>query len=184
MRDNRTLYIDRGVILNLCATGRIVEILETLPYRCTVLDDVCQTPLLLCTNTQEDEEPLEREEISMASLVSTGVLEVEHFEQERYRQAFVAFAFHIRDRQAALLTVAEQRSATLAVDDKCIRRVLHRLAPYVPVMSTLTCLYTWQMKLQLPDADMRTTLRNMAHQAQFTPSDDDSLFAWWQRLVR
>jgi predicted nucleic acid-binding protein len=176
--------MDRGIILNLCATGCVVEILETLPYRSIILDDICQSPLFLWTSTPEDEELLAREEISITSLISAGVLEVEQFEKERYRQTYVAFASQIQDRQAALLTLAEQHSATLAIDDKRARKVLRHLAPYVPVFSTLACLNTWQTNRQLTNTDMRAILRNVADKAQFIPPDDDALFAWWQQLVR
>lgn len=184
MSGDRSLYIDRGVLLNLCATGHMGDILKALPFRCIILDEMCQSPLMLWTNSQEDEGLVEHEGVSIASLVSAGVLEVEHFEQERYGQAFVAFASYIPDRQAALLTLAEQLDATLAVDDKRIRRVLHRLAPYVPIKSTLSCLYTWQMSLRLLDSQMQPILRKMAYRAQFTPSDGDPLLDWWQRIVR
>src|SRR5260370_12113449 len=132
MSSKRSLYIDRGVLLNLCATGHVGDILKALPFRCIILDDVCQSHLMLWTNIPEDKGLLEHETISIDSLVNSGVLEVEHFEQERFRQAFVAFASYIPDRQAALLTLAEQLDATLAVDDKRTRKVLHQLAPYVP----------------------------------------------------
>src|SRR5258708_22655655 len=154
MSGDRSLYIDRGVLLNLCATGYVGDILKALPFRCIILDDVCQSPLMLWTNPQEDEGLVEHERVSIASLVSTGVREVEHFEQERFRQAFVAFASYIPDRQAALLTLDEQLDATLAVDDKRTRKVLHQLAPYVPIKSTLSCLKTWQTSLQLPDSQI------------------------------
>jgi hypothetical protein len=127
---------------------------------------------------------LEHETISIDSLVNSGVLEVEHFEQVRFRQAFVAFASYIPDRQAALLTLAEQLDATLAVDDKRTRKVLHQLAPYVPIKSTLSCLKTWQTSLQLPDSQIQPILRNMTYCAQFTPPDDDLLSGWWQSIVR
>src|SRR6266849_2229148 len=184
MSSNRSLYMDRGVLLNLGATGHIIEILKILPYQCIVLDDECKLPISLWTHAQEDEEPSRREEISITSLMSAGVLEVEHFERERYEQAFVAFAFHVRDEQARLLTLVEQPGATLATDDKRLRKVLCCLAPHVPVMSTLACLYAWQTNLKLPDADLRAIVRNVAHKAQFTPSEDDPLVAWWQQLIR
>ncbi len=183
MNESRTLYLDRGVLLNLCATGYAVEILRALPYQCTVLEDICQSPLFLWTQSQGGEELLEREEIAIAPLVSTGVLRVEHFEREQYKQAFVAFALHIRDRQAAMLAIAEQSDAALALDDKCTRRVLRRLAPHLLVISTLTCLYTWQMNVEIPDADMRAILKDVVHRAQFTPPDDDPLCGWWQGIV-
>lgn len=183
MNDSRTLYLDRGVLLNLCATGRTVEVLRALPYQCTVLEDICQSPLFLWTQSHGGEELLEYEEITIDLLVSAGVLRVEHFVRERYKQAFVAFALHIRDRQAALLAIAEQRNGVLALDDKCTRRVLHRLAPHVPVISTLTCLYTWQMSGELPDTDMQAILKDVANKAQFTPPEDDPLYAWWQGIM-
>ena len=183
MNDSRTLYLDGGVLLNLCATGHAVEILRALPYQCAILEDICQTPLFLWTQSNGGEELLEREEIAIAPLVSAGVLRVEHFEREQYKQAFVIFALRIRDRQAALLALVEQSDAALALDDKCTRRVLHRLAPHVLVISTLTCLYTWQMNVELPDGDLRAILIDVAHKAQFTPLDDDPLCGWWQRIV-
>jgi hypothetical protein len=179
----RSLYIDRGVLLNLGATGHLIEILETLPYRCIVLDDIYKLPLLLWTNAEEDEESSEREEISITSLTSAGILEVEQFEREGNMQAFVAFAFHVRDQQAKLLTLAEQHWATLATDDKRLRKVLNCHAPHVSMISTLTCLYTWQTHLQQPDEDLRSIARNMAQKAQFTPSEDEPLAAWWRQLI-
>ncbi len=183
MNDSRTLYLDRGVLLNLCATEHTVEILRALPYQFAVLEDMCQSPLFLYSQSQESEELSSHQEISIAPLVSAGVLRVEHFEREQYKQAFLAFALHFPDRQAALLALAEQSDAALALDDKCTRRVLHRLAPNLLVISTLTCLYTWQVSTELPDVDMRSILRDVAHRAQFTPPEDDPLCGWWQGLV-
>src|SRR5260370_7472356 len=114
MSGDRSLYIDRGVLLNLCATGYVGDILKALPFRCIILDDVCQSPLMLWTNPQEDEGLLEHERVSIASLVSSGVLEVEHFEQERYRQAFVAFASYIPNSQPPLLTLPDHLHPPLA----------------------------------------------------------------------
>ena len=184
MGSDNLLYIDRGVLTNLCATECAVEILQALPYCCATLNVVVEMPLFLWSTSRAGEELSARTEAPLISLLNSGVLEVHPAQRELYRQIFIVFACHFRDVQADLFTLATAHSATLAVDDGCTRRILHDIAPDLSLTSTLTLLQSWQIKHQLPDAVVQPALQSMAYKAQFMPLEDDPLLMWWEKIIK
>jgi len=141
-------------------------------------------PLFFWSTSQEGEELSACTEGPLIPLLNSGALEVQTAQREQNRQIFIVFACRFRDVQADLFTLASVRGATLAVDDRCTRRILHDIAPDLALTGTLALLQNWQIKLQLSDAAVESPLQSMAYKAQFVPREDDPLLTWWETIIK
>ena len=182
MSEDTLLYLDKGVLVNLWATGHVIAILQAMPYRCAVIEEMYPSSLLLWATAQNDEEPVDREEVSVLSLVQSGMLELHSFQQEKYIQSYIPFAQHVPDTKAALLTLTTVQNGILASDDRRTRRIFRQFAPGATLLGTLSFLHAWQKQLTVGQADMQTIVRLIKQKAQFLPPEDDPLFPWWTEL--
>src|SRR6266542_3051818 len=70
------VVVDACVVLNLYASGRVEEILASLPFRCLVAAQVRREALWYLTPSEEDNQRLQRREITLDPLVAARRLEV------------------------------------------------------------------------------------------------------------
>lgn len=183
MSEGNLLYIDKNMIANFWATEHAREILLAQPYRCAILDEPGIFPLLLWSEFGGEEEPIEREEVSITSLIQSGLLEAHQLQREQHVQTYIRFAQHISDKQAALFTLVATQGALLASDDQRTRRIFRQLFPDISIMSTLTFFHTWQKHDHIDDTDLRKIGQVVERRTQFLPPKDDPLLPWWRSLM-
>jgi hypothetical protein len=179
------VYLDAGVLVNLCATKRAEEILLAGPYRCAVVEKMREEPLSFWAEALEagSEQP-QSERLPFDTLVHHNALELHEFVFEQCGETFINFAVAFCDVQAMMLAMAVTNLAPVATDDRRIRRELRQLTPTVQVLSTLSLLQSWQQKLHLSDQEMQLLARLVTRRALFNPAEDDPLASWWRELVK
>jgi hypothetical protein len=184
MNEGSLLYIDRNMIANFWAAEHAREILLAQPYRCAILEEPSIVPLLLWSAKGSEEEQTEREEVSIASLTQSGVLEAHQLQREHHVQTYIRFAQLISDKQAALFTLVVTQGALLASDDQRTRRIFRQFFPDISIMSTLTFFHTWQKHDHVDDTDLRKIGQIVEQRTQFLPPKDDPLLPWWRHLIK
>lgn len=179
------VYLDAGVLVNLCATKRADEILREGPYQYAIVGEMREEPLTYWAEALEPlAEPPQSERLPFDRLIQNNALALHPFSFEQCGETFIDFAVTFRDVQAMMLALAVTNHAAIATDDRYIRRELRRFVPTIPVLSTLSLLHAWQGKLHISDQDMQLLMQLIAKRAFFIPVEDDPLAPWWNRLVR
>lgn len=168
---------DACVVINLVATGRSVEILAANDYRLLVLRAVADELGYLDIVGSE---PVERELIDLAPLVSAGSALVVDLVSEELEQ-FVIFARDVDDGEAAALAVAHRRDLRIATDDRKAQRVASQAEPSIGIIRTSELLRTWSESVEL--AEVSQVLRAIRDRAHYIPRTSDPNYAWWIRLL-
>lgn len=183
--DKELLYLDSGVVINLYATGQMAALLQALPYRCLIMDELQSRRLLLwAENTEEEQTQQEREAVDLSPLIEQGLLEVTACDVFANSEFFVAFAVSLPDSQAKMLTLAQAERAAIATDDICIQQIVQRIAPEITIYTTPTLLHQWETQRQKTNDEMRVLAQRIAHHALFFPEKEAPLYKWWMELIQ
>ncbi len=183
MSDDSLLYFDTGVLLNILATERAGDILQAIPYRCAITEDLRNTSCFLESNTAvKVKEPEDRGQAAIANSAFCYI-NVHEFDKYSHKVMYIKFAQCVPERKASILTLVIINNAFLASDDLRTRRVLHGLFPDVSVISTLTLLHEWEKRCHVLDRVMQNVALNVQENAQFIPLESDPLLPWWKNIV-
>lgn len=184
MSDDSLLYFDAGVLLNILATEQAEDILQTIPYRCAITEDLKDISCFLEKNVAIKTKELDGKDqtITTANL-ALHYINIHKFDRFSHRVMFVKFARHVPEKKASLLALVVTNNAFLASDDLRTKRVLRELFPEVPVISTLTILHEWEKQRCIPGRMMRNVALTVQEDAQFIPLDCDPLLPWWKSIV-
>jgi hypothetical protein len=174
--------LDACVLLNLHATGRVEEILRSLPSR-HIVSTYAAGESLWYLEREPSTGVLERRDVALGPLIGAGLLEVVDLTSEE-QVAFVAFAQQLGDGEAASGALAIGRSAAVATDDRRAREVFGSWIPPIRVIGTTTLLRSWELRAGIDPGEVASTLRAVRFGARFQPSDDDDEVAWWRERMR
>ena len=152
--------LDCCSLLNLYATRRLAEILGALGVRFAVAEAVVLQPL-----------------------VATGLLDVWQPKSEAEYVSFVNFAAEIDDGEAMTCALALHRGGAVVTDDRKTLRVLARLAPAVPALTTSQVLRLWVDSSRVDQTVIRTALVDVQARARFAPGKHDPLVGWWEGIL-
>jgi predicted nucleic acid-binding protein len=173
------LLLDACCLINLLATGRLEEILGTLPYRMATSRLVATEEVLSIGINDDLEAPLEREIVSMARLESSGSLSILELTTEAEKAGFVHFAAGLDDGEASICALAVCRKAIVATDDRKALRLLSREVPAIPVLQTSELLYQWAYLTGASPNLILSVLRAVRTRARFYPRRDAPRCEWW-----
>jgi len=189
----RLVFLDACCLINLFATGRAEEILQTLPQRFAVARYVAEEEVLeMGSDAADDEEgrvslpPLISELIENGLLMSSAVYSWEE------QQELVRFAVDLDDGEAHTFALAITRGAQVATDDKKAIRVFQvawgestaAANPRDAVVRTSELLFDWADRAQVPEADLIDIVRAVARHATFLPPRSDPHVGRWMKLLK
>lgn len=178
------LLLDACCLINLLATGRIEEILSTLPYRFATSRLVATTEILTIVRDVEPDAPLEREVIFPAQLEAMEDLTLLDLVTDEEIADFVRFAVELDDGEASVCASAIAHQGAVATDDRKALRVLGRVAPRVPTVQTPELFYTWARVSRANEREIGEVLRAVRNRGQFHPRRDAPCFEWWDSHFR
>lgn len=179
MQESKVMFVTKGVLANICASGCANEILAVQPYCCAILDDT--TFPVLWDTSPEGETKIESQKIGLA-LIKEGILHPYPFQREQYCSMNVLLGGHLREELAALFTLASVHHAAVALDDPVIRKRVIKLLPSVSLQSTLAIFYHWHMATGLSNSETLPVLQRITKLAHFLPPHDDPLLPWWRQI--
>ena len=183
MSDDSLLYFDTGVLLNILATERAMEILQAIPYRCAITEDLRNKSSLLSSNILVKMK--ESEEQSQTVMANSALRYINIHKCNRFSHGvtFVNFARCVPEEKASLLTLVITNNAFLASDDLRTRNVLFEYFPNSSVISTLNILHEWEKRCHVSSKEMQNIALIVQENAQFTPLDSDPLLPWWKSII-
>ncbi len=178
--DTGVLILDASGLLNLLATGRMMEIAEALPWQLAVVDYVMEREALYVrtvrVNAEEETIP-----VDLSPLIEEGLLLVMRMETPGEEASFVELAAVVDDGEAVTGAIALNRGHSVAIDDRKARRVLGEKSPGMGLVSTLELMHRWSESVTV--REVGEALRAMRHGARYFPGQRDPLYAWWRDIL-
>lgn len=175
----RPVLLDACVALNLLASG--VDL--------GTLADASPSAFLMARFSAAEVlwlDPLEagghREEVSVAPLVSAGLLSIVEM-SESDQALFVDLAQVLDDGEAATIAIGLVRGIAIATDDRKACRVVSERSARTLVWRTTDLLSAWADAVGDEDR-VRSALLAIEARACFRPSRDDPRQEWWSHIRR
>lgn len=177
---DRPLVFDACVLINLHASGRLGEIIRSIPQPTLVTETVRSLELL-----QTDAlDALNPEGDRLGDLISSDRLTVVDFVGDDETGLFIDFAAAIGDDgEAASLAVAVSRGFAVVTDDRKARQFGERETPSVPLVDTLQILEHWAADGVVPLDEVREALTNVKVHGHYVPPHSHPLFPWWESVM-
>lgn len=179
MQKSRVVFVTKGVLANIFATGHAKEIFAAQPYCCAIINDA--TFPVLWETTPDGESMIDCQEMGSA-LLEKGILHAYPFQKELHFSLCVSLGRYLREELANLFTLANVHQAAVALDDPVIRKRVTYLLPDVSLQSTLAMLHNWYMATSSSDNMALTALQRITQLAHFLPPHDDPLLSWWKQF--
>ena len=178
--DTGVLLLDASCLLNLYATGRIIEIAIVLPWQLAVVDCVMEREALYVRTIGASGELEETVPVDLSSLFGKGLLLVTRLETPSEEASFVGLAAALDDGEAVTGAIAINRGHSVATDDRKARRVLGEKAPGMRLVSTPELMRWWAQSVTIQEVG--PVLRAMEHGARYVPGQQDPLYTWWNDM--
>ena len=175
------LLLDASCLLNLYATGRIMEVAASLPWQLAVVDYVMEQEALYVRTIGASGEQEETVPVDLSPLVEEGLLLVMRLEAPGEEASLVELAAVVDDGEAVTGAIALNRGYSVAIDDRKARRVLGEKAPGMRLVSTLELMRRWAESVTIEEVGR--ALRAMQHRARYVPGQQDPLYAWWHDMM-
>jgi len=173
-----TIVLDACVLLNLCASGRISDVLTTVARSHILSGYVSRERLWYLAPGDQIAATLVRRAVALGPLIAARLIEVVELTPNEM-PTFIALARDLGDGEAASGAIAVSRSAAVATDDRKARQMLaHGPAPVVTI-GTAALLRAWEASAGIARAEIVATIDAIRVGARFEPRRDDPDVDWW-----
>jgi predicted nucleic acid-binding protein len=179
----RPILLDACCLINLAATARIEELLQSIARPVWIADHVYCNEALYLRRGGEAEAADAREVIELEPLRDTGVIDVVSAETDAELATFITLALDLDDGEALTAALAIHRGADVATDDRKGIRVLTAAGPAVRIWRTSELIKAWAERHAIPPALLRDVLAGVQDRARFRPGRGEPLREWWEGVV-
>lgn len=184
-RRSDDLYVDVGVLANLCVADAAAQILAALPYRCMLLSGMQDMRYPIDDGGTNAGDPDSDEEgkvrhVEVRTLVDKGALHMCPAWDTDHMKLVVELSDRFSDRAAHLVAWAVLQGGMIGSDDQRTRRLTEEFFPEIRLLTTPQLIQLWQLTTGLSDDEASVVIRQIRHRAFFTPTTSDPLRAWWQ----
>jgi len=176
------VVLDACCVLNFCASGHLIEIIQSLPAQAVVTEVVRERELLtlqrLADESNEDTNQLEE-------AMEKGLLIVTDFNSGSEEETFVNYVFDLGDDgESATCAIAVHREWAIATDDKKAISFFQREAPNLQILSTLAIVKHWSEAANISSATLRSVLTTIRTRGRYIPHRNHPLLGWWEDMMR
>ncbi len=176
------VILDACCVLNFCASGHFLAILQSI-HTPVVVSEVVKQKELITLQRLEDEE--NEGAIQFETAIAQGLLSVVDFESELEEETFVNYVFELGDDgESATGAIAVHREWAIATDDKKAISFFQKEAPNLQVLSTVEIIKSWVELEHLTTSETRTVLGNIRIRGRYMPHRNHPLLHWWEDLMR
>lgn len=176
------VLLDACCLINLLATGRLEDILRTLPCDFATSRFIATNEVLSLRSSPAPGAPVEREYIPSERLECSDCLVILDASDQEEIAEVVRFEEELDRGEASICALAVIRGGVVATDDAKALRVLKRLAPRVPTVQTPELLHEWARLARLSNDEIGKALRDVRQRACFYPGRNAPRFDWWGRF--
>ena len=170
------LILDTCVVLSLCATRRVEEILGVNDGPFLVAEAVLREALYIhvIVDGMREKEPL-----SLDPLLAAGALSVVQPVTEEEFQSLVDLSLELDDGEAMTCALAQHRGYRIGTDE---RKTIRLLGNQIMTVGTLDLVRAWADHVVVPPAQLREIL-NAIEDRGYVPGAAHVHYAWWQQIM-
>lgn len=167
------LLIDTCCLLNLCASGELLNILQVISIsaQATIVEEV-KRELLEIENIEQFEDAIKQ-----------GLLSIVDFESDAERTAFVNYTVDIDDGEAAIGAIAINRGWAIATDDKKATKFLSQQSPSLQIISTPEIIKYWCETASIEPLKLSNVVNDIRIKAKYSPHKNNPLKSWWETVI-
>jgi hypothetical protein len=165
---HEAIILDACCVITLSCTGRIAEILSSLPKPVMVADYVYENEVL---------------RFDLQDLVDEALLTVVSADTEAEQNLLVNFAVDLDDGEAVTGAIGVLRTWAIATDDRKALALFGRVAPLIELISTLDMVKHWAAQTARSEDEIKEALENLHVGAPYEPKSSHPLYTWWRRYV-
>lgn len=176
------LVLDACCVLNFCASGYLIEILQSIPAQVVVTEVVRDRELLTLQRLQEENN---KDALQFELAIEEKLLLVMDFNSEIEEETFVNYVFELGDDgESATGAIAVHRNWAIATDDKKAISFFKKEAPKLQILSTLEVIKNWSETADLSKNTLRTALAAIRTKGHYVPHRNHPLRLWWESIVQ
>jgi hypothetical protein len=171
------ILLDACCVLNFCASGKLLAILQVIPVQVAVTQ-IVQERELNSLRRLEDEE--NEGAIQFEEAIAQGLLKVVDFQSEEEAETFVNYVFELGDDgESATCAIAIHRGWAIATDDKKAIAFFQRQAPHLQILSTPDIIKHWSEESGLDSSVLCDALSAIRVKGCYVPPKSHPLRNWW-----
>lgn len=176
------IVLDACCVLNFCASGHLIEIIQSVPAQVVVAEVVRERELLTLQRlADENNEDTNQFQAAMEK----GLLAVADFSSESEEETFVNYVSELGDDgESATCAIAVQREWAIATDDKKAISFFQREAPNLQILSTLAIVKHWSEAEDVSFATLQSVLTAIRTRGRYIPHRNHPLLSWWEDMMR
>ena len=176
------IVLDACCVLNFCASGYLIEILNSIPAQVVVTEVVRARELLTLQSLQEENS---EDVIQFEMAIETGLVLVVDFDSEIEEETFVNYVFEMGDDgESATCAIAVNRGWAIATDDKKAISFFQKEAPSLQILSTLEIVKNWSENANVSSATLKSALTAIRIRGRYMPHRKHSLLSWWEDIMQ
>ena len=185
-----SLYLDGGVLANLCVADSVAQILAAVPYRPVLLPDMLNRSYTIYDAAPADVEPgankgnreieeADARHVAVRNLVDRGVFHMCPAWDSEHMRLVVELSDRLSDRTAHLAAWVLLCGGTIGSDDRRTKWLIEEYFPGIQLVTTARLIHLWQQTTRLPDEDATRVIWQIQKRAFFVPPESDPLHDWW-----
>lgn len=175
------VVLDTCCVLNFCASGYLIEILESIPAQ-VVFAEMVRDRELPTLRKLRDESNEDAGQFETAT--GKGLLSIVEFDSELEEETFINYVFELGDDgESATGAIAFHRDWAIATDDKKAISFFQREAPDLQNLSTLAIVKHWSEKEKLPSTTLQSALSAIRARGCYIPHRNHPLLSWWEDVM-
>ena len=170
------VLLDACCVLNFCASGNLLAILQAMPAQVAVTLVVQEHELRTLQRLKEEEN---EGAAQFEAAIAQGLIIIVDFESEEEEESFLNYAAIIDDGESAICAIAFHRGWAIATDDKKAVSFFKREAPHLQILSTPEIIKHWSEAAGLDSSALRDALIAIRDKGRYSPKNHP-LQSWWE----
>ena len=170
----KKLVLDACCLINLDASGMLIEIIESLPFSAVVSSIVWEEEITVIEQIRGE----------AGKAIETQLIDVVEMQDDEL-EAFIEYAAYMGDDgESASFAIAINRNWAVATDDKGALNFLTSLNTGIKVCSTLELMQIWAEARGKSAAEIRQALLQVKEKGRYMPGKGHPLYGWWEQYFK
>lgn len=172
------LILDASCVINLYASRKMVEILNSVPTDVTIAAYVADKEALQIRGSAENEN------IDLQPMIADGLITIVTPETESEAETALLIAAAIRGQgEAETGAIAIHRQWTIALDDRRARNFISEIANDLQMVYSLELVKHWADSQSIPKSEIQCALQNIRTGGNYIPRRSNPLHTWWHESI-
>lgn len=181
--EHDSVILDACCVMTLYGSGRMGDVLATLPTPVFVCDYVLEEEALTVYDGPPGDVRADSTEIDLRPLEQEGLVERTHLRSDE-QAAFIALAQEVDDGEARTIAIALHRDWAVGTDDKKALRVCQSEDVDRPPVTTPELMRHWADRANPPREAVAEALRKIQTRAVYLPASSTPAYDWWVQHAR